>query len=208
MHNDPQNDGGLPLPFPDALQEFRVATSGLSAQNGMHVGRLGERGDQVGHQRVPRQRVRVPARQAVQRDEPVCGRSGRTASGWTTGCGATSSAARSAGRSSGTGCSSSAATRAPARASDAGRQHRLRADGRDAGRRLHGVRLAGVQQRPPDHAARAVRQQPHRSGAVQSGGAEPRRRGCRRRPIRAARRSSACRTTATRGRRSAASTIS
>jgi hypothetical protein len=38
MHNDPQNAGGLPLPFPDALQEFRVATSGLSAQNGMHSG--------------------------------------------------------------------------------------------------------------------------------------------------------------------------
>jgi hypothetical protein len=38
MHNDPQNAGGLPLPFPDAMQEFRVATSGLSAQNGMHAG--------------------------------------------------------------------------------------------------------------------------------------------------------------------------
>ena len=38
MHNDPQNAGGLPLPFPDAMQEFRVATSGLSAQNGMHSG--------------------------------------------------------------------------------------------------------------------------------------------------------------------------
>jgi len=38
MHNDVQNDGGLPLPFPDALQEFRVATSGLSAENGMHAG--------------------------------------------------------------------------------------------------------------------------------------------------------------------------
>jgi hypothetical protein len=37
MHNDVQNDGGLPLPFPDALQEFRVATSGLSAENGMHA---------------------------------------------------------------------------------------------------------------------------------------------------------------------------
>jgi hypothetical protein len=37
-HNDVQNAGGLPLPFPDALQEFRVATSGLSAQNGMHSG--------------------------------------------------------------------------------------------------------------------------------------------------------------------------
>jgi hypothetical protein len=38
MHNDVQNAGGLPLPFPDALQEFRVATSGMSAQNGMHSG--------------------------------------------------------------------------------------------------------------------------------------------------------------------------
>jgi hypothetical protein len=38
MHNDPQNNAGLPLPFPDALQEFRVATTGLSAQNGMHTG--------------------------------------------------------------------------------------------------------------------------------------------------------------------------
>ena len=38
MHNDVSNDGGLPLPFPDALQEFRVATSGLSAENGMHAG--------------------------------------------------------------------------------------------------------------------------------------------------------------------------
>jgi hypothetical protein len=37
MHNDVQNDGGLPLPFPDALQEFRVATSGLSAESGMHA---------------------------------------------------------------------------------------------------------------------------------------------------------------------------
>ena len=34
----PAEHGRLPLPFPDALQEFRVATSGLSAQNGMHSG--------------------------------------------------------------------------------------------------------------------------------------------------------------------------
>jgi hypothetical protein len=38
MHNDPQNNTSLPLPFPDALQEFRVATSGLSSDNGMHSG--------------------------------------------------------------------------------------------------------------------------------------------------------------------------
>jgi len=38
MHNDIQASSGLPLPFPDALQEFRVATSGLSASNGVHAG--------------------------------------------------------------------------------------------------------------------------------------------------------------------------
>jgi hypothetical protein len=38
MHNNPQNNANLPLPFPDALQEFGVATSGLSAQHGVHSG--------------------------------------------------------------------------------------------------------------------------------------------------------------------------
>ena len=38
VHNDPQNSASLPLPFPDALQEFRVATSGLGAQSGMRSG--------------------------------------------------------------------------------------------------------------------------------------------------------------------------
>jgi hypothetical protein len=36
MHNDPYDNTNLPFPFPDALQEFEVATGGLSAQNGMH----------------------------------------------------------------------------------------------------------------------------------------------------------------------------
>ncbi|HEY3159397.1 MAG TPA: carboxypeptidase regulatory-like domain-containing protein [Vicinamibacterales bacterium] len=38
MHNNPQDNLNMPFPFPDALQEFSVATSGLSAQNGMHSG--------------------------------------------------------------------------------------------------------------------------------------------------------------------------
>jgi len=38
MHNDPHNNLNLPLPFPDALQEFSVATSGLGASAGMHTG--------------------------------------------------------------------------------------------------------------------------------------------------------------------------
>ena len=35
-HNDPYNNLNLPLPFPDALQEFKVETSGLPAQYGQH----------------------------------------------------------------------------------------------------------------------------------------------------------------------------
>jgi Carboxypeptidase regulatory-like domain/TonB dependent receptor len=35
-HNDPINGLDLPLPFPDALQEFKLETSSLSAQYGQH----------------------------------------------------------------------------------------------------------------------------------------------------------------------------
>src|SRR5438094_357982 len=35
-HNDPYNNLNLPMPFPDALQEFKVETSGLQAQYGFH----------------------------------------------------------------------------------------------------------------------------------------------------------------------------
>jgi hypothetical protein len=35
-HNDPFNNLALPLPFPDALQEFKVETSSLPAQYGQH----------------------------------------------------------------------------------------------------------------------------------------------------------------------------
>ena len=36
-HNDPENNLNLPLPFPDALQEFKVETSGVPAQYGHHA---------------------------------------------------------------------------------------------------------------------------------------------------------------------------
>src|SRR5437867_13439141 len=35
-HNDTYNNLNLPLPFPDALQEFKVETSALPAQYGHH----------------------------------------------------------------------------------------------------------------------------------------------------------------------------
>ncbi|MBI2186610.1 MAG: TonB-dependent receptor [Acidobacteria bacterium] len=38
MHNNPYDNLNLPLPFPDALQEFRVETGALDAASGMHTG--------------------------------------------------------------------------------------------------------------------------------------------------------------------------
>ena len=38
MHNNPYDNLNLPLPFPDAMQEFRAETSAMTAQNGMHSG--------------------------------------------------------------------------------------------------------------------------------------------------------------------------
>ena len=38
MHNNPFDNFNLPLPFPDSLQEFKVETSALTAQNGVHSG--------------------------------------------------------------------------------------------------------------------------------------------------------------------------
>ena len=49
LNNDFYDNTNLPFPFPDALQEFSVDTSGRRAQNGMHS-RRGERGDEVGHE--------------------------------------------------------------------------------------------------------------------------------------------------------------
>jgi hypothetical protein len=36
VHNNPQSGGNYSIPFPDALQEFKVETSALSAQHGLH----------------------------------------------------------------------------------------------------------------------------------------------------------------------------
>jgi Carboxypeptidase regulatory-like domain len=37
-YNSPHDNGNLPFPFPDALQEFGVSTGGLAASTGMHSG--------------------------------------------------------------------------------------------------------------------------------------------------------------------------
>jgi hypothetical protein len=44
MHNDTYDNLNLPFPFPDALQEFRVATSGLGAKTARTRGNRERRG--------------------------------------------------------------------------------------------------------------------------------------------------------------------
>ena len=58
-HNNPYDNLNLPLPFPDALSEFKAETSTLTAQNGMHSGALDQRRHQVRHEPVPRRCLRV-----------------------------------------------------------------------------------------------------------------------------------------------------
>src|SRR5580698_1041305 len=38
VFNNPWDNANMPFPFPDALQEFKVETSALTAQNGIHAG--------------------------------------------------------------------------------------------------------------------------------------------------------------------------
>jgi len=65
-HNSPQSNVNLPMPFPDALQEFRVATSGLTAQNGMHAAASVNAITKSGTNTLHGKRLRVPARPAAQ----------------------------------------------------------------------------------------------------------------------------------------------
>ena len=49
-NNDPQNNTGNPIPFPDALQEFRPRTGVRDARSGLSSRRDGERRHEVRHQ--------------------------------------------------------------------------------------------------------------------------------------------------------------
>ena len=49
-HNNPYDNAYMSMPFPDALQEFKVETSATGAQNGMKSCGFGEPGDEIGHE--------------------------------------------------------------------------------------------------------------------------------------------------------------
>ena len=56
-HNNPADNGYVSIPFPDALQEFKVETSATGAQNGMKSAGNVSLGNEIRHQRLPRRPV-------------------------------------------------------------------------------------------------------------------------------------------------------
>ena len=152
MHNDPQNNLNLPLPFPDALQEFSVATSGLSAQHGMHSGAAVNAVTKSGTNRFSGNLFEFLRHHRFNATNPFA-LVGPTASGQDDGLRRN----QFGGTLGGPIVSEQAVFlwrlsrhHGP---SYAGREHRLRGShGCDAGRRLYGLCLARVQRRPADHA--------------------------------------------------------
>ncbi len=72
-HNNPYDNLNLPLPFPDALQEFRAETSSTDRAERHAFGRRRQCGHQVGHEQVSRRRVRILPASQSQRHRPICG---------------------------------------------------------------------------------------------------------------------------------------
>ena len=130
------------------------------------IRRVGECGDQVGHEHASRKPVRVPSRQAFQCEESVCGdRSRRKAlRRW-----AEAQSIRRDRRR--TDCPRQAVLfRRLSRhqdAPDAAGSHRLCPDRGDAGGRLHDLRVGGLPG-APGQPRRGVCRQSHRPGAFQS----------------------------------------
>ena len=162
LHNDVYDNGNLAFPFPDALQEFQVATGGLSAESGMHSGASVNAVTRSGTNRFSGSAFEFARHHRFNATSPFAavGPDGERASdglvrnqfGGTFG----GPIIRDKlfffggypGHVGGTGD---------------GRQHRVGADRRDAGRRLHRTRVARLQCRPPDRASRPVREQQSRS---------------------------------------------
>ena len=114
VDNNQTSDNLAPYqPNLDAIQEIKMITNNASAEFGNFQGGIDQRGDQVRHQPVPRQRVRVFPQRQAERQQLGAQLDGRQTSARRSA--GTSSAAPSAAASRRTSCSSSPITRACAR---------------------------------------------------------------------------------------------
>ena len=145
-HNDPFNNLNLPTPFPDAMQEFKVETSALPARYGHHAASAVNVVTKSGtnkftaapssflrNYRFNARNAFAPARDSLKRNQ----------FGGTLGGPIVKNKAVLLRRLPGTH-----------RAQQPGHGAQLRADAGHAERRLHRLRLARLQRRPPGRPAR------------------------------------------------------
>ena len=186
MHNNPYDNLNLPLPFPDALQEFRVETSSQNAQNGFHSGAsvnvVTKSGTNLFHGDLFEfsRHHRFNATNPFDAVDPATGERRddglkRNQFGGTLGGPIMTDRLFFFGAYQGTQDRRAAVRR---RARSCRRRRCWPATSRRSPRRLQHARQR--------HAARAVRRQPHRPGAAQPGGGAHRAASCRRPPTRAA----------------------
>ena len=160
------------MPFPDALQEFRVATSGLSAQNGMHASASVNAVTKSGTNTFHGNAFEFLRHRALNSTSPfaLIGPDGkrkndgllRNQFGGTAGGPIVRDRLFFFGAYQGTALRFRPADQiafVPTRA--------------DARRRLHDGHLTRMHGRQADQSWRRLRQQPHQSGALQPGRDEP-----------------------------------
>ena len=139
-HNDPFNSLNLPTPFPDALQEFKVETSALPARYGYHAASAVNLVTKSGSNQVHGDRVRVQPQLSLQRAQLLRARARQPEPQPVRRHDRRADRQEQAVRRS-------AATRAASRSSNPPTTISYAPTAGDAGRRLHDVRLAGVQRR-------------------------------------------------------------
>ena len=175
-HNNVLDGLNLPLPFPDALQEFRVETSSQNAANGRQGSGTVSLVTKAGTNLYPRRPLRVLPSSPLQQHQPVRGgESGdRRAAQRRPGAQPVRRHDRRAD------CPGSALllrrVSGHARHADAGRHRHLHPDRGDAGGRLLDGRVVAVPRPGQPHASRGrrVREQPDQPGAAQPCGAQDR----------------------------------
>ena len=157
-NNDSDNSYGLPMPFPDALLEFKVETSALPASYGNHCGGAVNVVTKSGTQRTSRRCVRVRAELPFQLAELLCACTRQ-------------SEAQPVWRHGGRGAQEEQALLLPGlsrhhRQVQSLHQYQFRAHGRCARRRLHPDSCAGLQRRKDDHPQSSLRGQQNLANSI------------------------------------------
>jgi hypothetical protein len=172
-HNNPYDNLNLPLPFPDALQEFRAETSAMTAQNGTHSGGAVNAVTKSGTNAFRGDVFEFFRHHSMNATDPFATKKPdgsrkddglkRNQYGVTIG-----GPIKTDSLFFFYGLPGHEHERQP------DRQPRVRADPGHAHRRFHGLRVAGLQRRCAAHARRALRGQPSGPGTVQPGRAQHR----------------------------------